>query len=184
MQQQQRPDTPAMESRPPTASSYDSSLNFSFQSKRVLDLDSNYGRHSSAPVTASLGQRYSVPQVSTSFCYTNGDGTTYSTPPSSATVAYSGSSSMEDYHPSSGVNGHSFTTSGNVNVDANTESNYAPPVYSEGNGHATWGGDYQSCPSPPDNFAVETMQQTRQPVTEALYSNSGNMRYFQASSTS
>lgn len=86
----QRPETPGMESRPQTASSYDSGLNFAIQGRHAETMDTQYGRHSSAPVTLSSGQTINVqgaPHAQSSL-YMSTSGPTYSTPSSSTTVHY------------------------------------------------------------------------------------------------
>jgi len=193
-----RSETPSMDSRPQTASSYDGAANFAINGHgRPVDAT---GRHSSAPVNSSGGGQQTnsgyntVPQVSSSMYYgASGAPVDYSPPhgtgseTTAGTGAYRGSPSMDDYQTSASSHASGYAVS-----TATSDSGYGCPSTGFADGSVTaaatrvgqWvGTDYHSTPSPPDSMAVDMASQ--QPVQAQYPSGQTNdaMRYFHTSGT-
>lgn len=194
----QRSETPGMESRPQTASSYDSAANLAIhgRSDGPIDATAQYGRHSSAPVSMSSGGQTNsnvygaVPHVPSTLYYNTG-GVAYSAPVTASGGYHHGSPSMEDYQLATHASGSGYAVSA-----AASDSGFASTssAFADSSAAATrvgqWGTDYHSTPSPPDSMAVDASQQEashQQPVSGVtMYpanQNDGAMRYFQASGT-
>jgi len=194
-----RSETPGMDSRPQTASSYDSAANFAIHGRPSNDVDA--ARHSSAPVSLSSGGQTNsgynaVPQVSSSLYY-NTSGVTYSPPGQGSTTDTSyqrGSPSMEDYQASAAHaagSGYAVSASTSDSGYGGASSAFAADGSSASRvGHWGTGTDYHSTPSTPDSMAVDPLQHEhhQQPVQGATLYPAANpndqaMRYFHTSGT-
>lgn len=189
---QRRGETPGMESRPQTASSYDSAANPAYTGRHA-GVEVSYGRHSSAPVMVSsspVSGMYDVQQPSTSFYYGSGDTTAYASNQTSETTtsAYQGSPSMEEFQqPVVSAAGAQYSVPGSAGSGVHSGApGYAPSGYSDGPTRAAWGTEYHSTPSPPDNYHGEASQpqHQQQPMQGAMNSTEDTMRYYHGSAAS